>query len=90
MDIEGFTTFDEDVWNAFYLSASVYTESFDICVGTNEDITFKNGKSFLNKCEVVELDDAEYATLTKLFHGSFGHSDIFRNVKRLVSPDVDI
>lgn len=76
MDLEGFSIMDLDAWTKRKESISNITESFTICVGTNEDIEYRNGNAFLRRLVVKEITDDEANVIIKYLGDSFGHCPI--------------
>lgn len=76
MDLEGFSIMDSDAWTKRKESISNITESFTICVGTNEDIEYRNGNAFLRRLVVKEITDDEANVIIKYLGDSFGHCPI--------------
>lgn len=59
-------------------------KSFSVCVGTNEDIEYDNGKCLLQNMSVTELTDDEANVLAKLFSSYYGNIQVFETISYLL------
>lgn len=55
MDIVGQAIFENDEWSALENALKEYKNSIELCIGTNEELTFENGQDFLDCCDVDEI-----------------------------------
>lgn len=75
MDIEGFKIFKKEDWDKFKAHVSLIKHPFDICIGTNEEIDYSNGKQLLAELLAKDITNDEYLTINKLFGTSFGYHE---------------
>lgn len=88
MDLDGFCIYTESAWKDFRTKLSAYKDEFSICVGTNEDIDYSNGKDLLKKMNVHKLSESDYATISRIFGDGYGEQRAFDNAL-LNEPDSD-
>jgi hypothetical protein len=88
MDLEGFRVYAESEWKEFKTKLSAYKDGFTICVGTNEEIDYTNGKDLLKKMKVIKLSAEDYAVSERLFDGAYGEQSAFDNAP-IDEPDSD-
>lgn len=65
MDVAGFVIvnkIDSDSWQNHIESVK---GRFDICIGTNEEIDYRNGKELLSEVHAIEISDVEYQTFIR-------------------------
>ena len=77
MDLNGFRIYTESEWKDFRTKLSAYKDGFTICVGTNEDIDYSNGKDLLKKMKVHKLSESDYATISRIFGDVYGEQSVF-------------
>ena len=86
MDIRGFCIINKDDKDVLVDRIKAYTEEFEICIGTNEDLYYDNGEEFLNDMSFKEISDSESETLSKLFGKSYAF-DIFNRVLETIDGE---
>ena len=72
MDVQGFVILTEKRWEAYKASGIAKNRRFSLCVGSNEDIEYQNGKELLKNIKVRPITNEEEKTITKIFGDSFG------------------
>jgi hypothetical protein len=75
MDIEGFKIFKKEDWDKYKAHVALIKHPFDICIGTNEEIDYLNGKQLLSDLTIQHITEAEFDVINKLFGTSFGHHE---------------
>jgi hypothetical protein len=75
MDVDGFKIFTPGKWEDFKSKLKNRKEQFEIFVGSNESIDYKNGNQLLKELDVTEITDEEYHVIKKLIGTKFGHND---------------
>lgn len=84
MDLEGFRVYEVSKWDVLKEKLKKHTESFTICVGTNEEIDYDDGEALLGSISVTAITDEEVAVLKKLFKGQHGEQSVFDNADKIV------
>jgi hypothetical protein len=81
MDINGFFTCDGEYLLDVKKKLFSYKDEMEIGIGSNEDITFDNGKDLWKRLEIKEISDLELTVLNKLFSEETEENDkdIFDN-----------
>jgi hypothetical protein len=75
MDIEGYEIHKKSHYDVWAEHAVNHADSFEICIGTNEEIYYVNGQELLNDLTVISITDKEATTFRKLLGKSFGFTD---------------
>ncbi len=75
MDINGFFTCDGEYLKDVKKKLFSYKDEMEIGIGSNEDITFDNGKDLWKRLEIKEISDSELAVLNKLFSEEIVEND---------------
>ena len=52
---------------------SKITKSFNLCIGSNEDIEYRNGNDFLKRFTVKKITDEDANVIVKYLGDSFGN-----------------
>jgi hypothetical protein len=84
INLNGFMIYDSDAWQTLSNDIAAYEKSFSVCVGTNEDIEYDNGKCLLQNMSVTELTDDEANVLAKLFSSCYGNIQVFETISYLL------
>ena len=72
MDIVGFQIMEDKEWKAMKAALEDVENEFTVCIGTNEEIDYKNGQALLDTLTVKKLSTEEYKTIKRLFGEEFG------------------
>jgi hypothetical protein len=75
MDIEGFEIVEKSHYDNWVEKAISHTDSFEICIGTNEVVYYENGQELVDDLTEIPITDEEATTIKKLVGRSFGFSD---------------
>lgn len=81
MDVEGFQILTDREWETIRHSILQRKNSFEIYVGTNEDIEYSNGEELLEEITVTPLTLEEAATIEKFFGDYGGHTAFLDNIE---------
>ena len=70
MTVEGFEFFNQDDWPQ--IVAGISEGPFEVMVGSNQFIAYKNREDYLTHIRVTEITDEEYQTLDRLLGNGRG------------------
>lgn len=76
-DLNEFTTMSGETVINFVEYLKSYEEYFEVCFGTNEELSFDDGNDLLNQIDVKEITEEEFDVINKLFGGGFGDAGVF-------------
>ena len=83
MDIEGFIITDKESANSFKKQLKDYVSSFEVCVGTNEDIEYGSGEELLSELKFKTITEDEAKVIQKFFGESGGHTEFWTALEYL-------
>lgn len=75
MDIEGFVIIGDDDSEILKKRLSGIEKRFDVYVGSNEEIGYRNGKELLNELTFKKISDEEADVIGKLIGHYYGHTE---------------
>jgi hypothetical protein len=75
MDISGFFTCHGEYLLDVKKKLYAHKEEVEIFIGTNEEVTFSNGKDLWKRLEIKEISESESAVLSKLFSNEDEYKD---------------
>lgn len=67
MDVRGFAILTDERWAEIKSKLEAHSDTLEFNVGSNEEISYDDGKDLLSVLIVVPISDAEAETLHKLF-----------------------
>lgn len=85
MDISAIQIFDKADWDKVVAFAKTYTSDITVCIGTNEEVEFDNGKDWLKKMHVKPISDNDAEVIEKYIGDSFGFDNIIYRMSDLMS-----
>ena len=88
MDVEGTAIMDKKEWEDYRESVSKIKRSFDIYVGSNEEIEYSNGDALLREITAREMTDEEAKVVSKFVGMESGFTQFLR-VVNLIDYDED-
>jgi len=71
MNVEGFEFFNKDEWPD--IVAGIADKPFEVMVGSNQFIEYKNRADYLTHLKVTEISEEEYQTLVRLLGDGYGY-----------------
>lgn len=77
MDIEGFLIISKTKADNFKKQLKDYDSSFEVYVGTNEDIEYGSGEELLNELTFKSITTEEAKVIKKFFGESGGHTEFW-------------
>ena len=69
MDISGFCTIDGESLADAKKEICAYKNEIEICIGTNEEVYYENGKDFWENLNIKEITTEQSKVLSDLFNG---------------------
>lgn len=72
IDVEGFVICDDDEVEILKKLNNV-KRKFDIYIGSNEEIRYRNGSELLQELSFTQISDSEVMTILKYVGQSYGH-----------------
>jgi len=79
MDVSGFRIYEKPIWDNMQSKLTAYKDEFTICIGTNEEIDYSNGKDLLKCMTSVLLTESEYKAILRVLGEEFGETSPFNN-----------
>lgn len=77
MDLSSFCVFDGPSWNAYRKELEDHDMEMELYIGTNEELSFDNGKDLLSEMSVQFITAEEAEVINKLFDGSHDQAGVF-------------
>jgi hypothetical protein len=77
MDIEGFLITSKSSADSFKKQLKDCDYSFEVCVGTNEDIEYGSGEELLKELTFKTITQEEAKVIKKFFGESSGHTQFW-------------
>jgi hypothetical protein len=77
MDIDGFMIVDKTTSDKFKKQLKDYNSSFEVYVGTNEDIEYGSGEELLKELTFKTITEDEAKVIKKFFGNSGGHTEFW-------------
>jgi len=87
MDIEGFLITSKSSADSFKKQLKDYDSSFEVYVGTNEDIEYGSGEELLKELTFKKITEEEANVIKKFFGGSGGHTEFWSALDYLEECD---
>ena len=77
MDVEGFLITSKSSADSFKKQLKDYDSSFEVCVGTNEDIEYGSGKELIKELTFKKITEEEATIIRKFFGNSGGYTQFW-------------
>lgn len=78
MDIQGFVIVDAKAAKEFKDQLKTVKNGFTVCIGTNEDIEYSNGKDMLSDLTFEDLSEDEAETIINAIGDEYGHTSFYQ------------
>lgn len=83
MDLSEFQVMPVSEFKRIHDILTNHEDEIEWCIGSNQDISFTDGKSLLSKLTVKSITEDESDMLDDLFGGEFGNANVFENIYEL-------
>lgn len=70
MDVHGFIITSKSESDEWVEKVGSIERRFDICIGSNEDIPYRNGQQLINEVKIHEISKNEESVIQKFFGSS--------------------
>ena len=67
MSIAGFVIVPRTTADDWRRNIEAIDRRFHVCIGTNEEMDYRNGNQLLREIEEIDIDDATYRTFVEIF-----------------------
>jgi hypothetical protein len=77
MDISGFVITNKKEADNLKKKLQDKKDEFEIYVGSNEEISYSNGRELLSELSFKKISDSESEVISNLIGGEYGHTEFF-------------
>ena len=83
MDISGFVIISEEKAKTWKEKVKNFKEYFNLCVGTNEEIEYSNGKELYDEVNSRKITQEEASIIEKYLGNSYGYTEFYNQLDDL-------
>lgn len=92
MDVHGFKIYEIEEWTELKVKIAKLNRKMEFCIGTNEELEFKNGKAILKSMTEYKITENEKKFLENIFGNKdrFGCTSLFMNIPYHINEQEEI